>query len=352
MIAVFINRKAALLCSVIACMAVLNGCRRSQEATAPADVEVQVITVDAKKSPNEIKVSGAIEAVDKADVAFLVAGRIESVDVEDGAEVKKGQVLARLDPADYQHSLEIAEARLAEVRARHSRLSKMHELGSLTDTDFDKIDAGVREAESATELTRRQLAYTELRAPFDGCVVKHGIAAGVVVAPGIPVFTVLSPDPVWANVSVAEVDARKIRVGQGATVTVPATGYQTAGGRVEALLPQADVLSRSFTAKIKVENRDHMLRPGNVIVARIQVGEEREAITVPPEVVQHFPDGSLFVWLVDPVRRIAVRQIIETGSLRTNEVEITAGLKAGDQVVLTVPHTLFEGTPLKVNLVK
>jgi RND family efflux transporter MFP subunit len=193
-----------------------------------------------------------------------------------------------------------------------------------------------------------QLAYTELHAPFDGLVVKHGIAAGVVVGPGTPVFTVICPAPVWANVSVAEADARHVQSGQNAEVFLPATGKQTHSGKVDAILPQADVLSRSFTVKIQLGNSDHGLRPGNVVIAHISTGQARSVLTLPPQVVQKFADGSLYVWLVDPVRRTAVRQVIEAGSLDASEVEIASGLKEGDQVISNVPHTLFEGTPLKV----
>jgi len=340
----FLTLSAILAASLLAC----SGCRRANEAAA-TETAVQTITVASKTLPDEIIASGAIDAVDKAEVGFLVAGRVISVDVADGAEVKKDQVLAQLDPADYQHGLAIAEAKLAEVKARYERLSKLHALGSLTDTDFDKIEAGLHEATSSAELARRQLAYTELHAPFDGLVVKHGIAAGVVVGPGTPVFTVLSPASVWANVSVAEADARRIQPGQGAEVFLPATGKQTSSGKVDAVLPQADALSRSFTVKILLENSDRALRPGNIVIAHISTGQARSVLTLPPQVVQKFADGSLYVWIVDPVRHTAVRQVIEAGSLDASEVEIASGLKAGDQVIRNVPHTLFEGTALKVS---
>lgn len=338
----------ALLITLSAILAALSGCRRGDSTTAPTETTVQAVAATKKTIQDEIIASGAIEAVDKAELGFLVAGRVLSVDVEDGAEVKKDQVLARLDPADYEQGLAIAEAKLAEVSARHERLAKLHELGSLTDTDYDKIVAGLREATASVELARRQLAYTELHAPFDGRVVKHGIAAGLVVGPGSPVFTILSPAPVWANVSVAEADARRVQIGLTVEVFLATDVKQVHTGKVEAVLPQADPLSRSFTVKIKFENADHALRPGNVAIAHIQTGQTHEAVAVPPQAVQKFADGSLFVWLVEPVRHIAVRQVIEAGSLQAAEVEVTAGLKAGDQIILNVPHTLFEGTPLKV----
>jgi RND family efflux transporter MFP subunit len=328
----------------------LIGCRRSPEALAGDEAAVQVISVSTKALPDEIIAAGAIDAVDKAEVGFLVAGRIVSVDVEDGAEVKKDQVLARIDPSDLQQTLAIAESRLAEVSARHERLTKLHELGSLTDTDFDKIESALHEAQSSAELARHQLAYTELRAPFDGIAVRRGLAAGVVAVPAAPVFTVLAPAPVWANVGVAEADARRVQHGQGAQVFLPASNDQSNIGKVEAVLPQADPLSRSFTVKIRLANDNHALHPGNVVTAHIATGTSHVAITLPPQAVQKHPDGSLYVWIVDPTRHTSARQIVETGPLQNTEIEISSGLKPGDLVVLNVPFTLFEGTPLKVTV--
>jgi len=349
---VFLASTAAFAAVVVTTTALLTmtGCHRTPDTPSGSETAVSVINVTRHDITDEIIVAGAIEAVDKAEIGFLVAGRVVSVDVEDGDEVKKDQVLARLDPSDFQQTLAIAESRLAEIRARHERLSKLHDLGSLTATDFDKIESALHEAESTAELARRQLAYTELRAPFDGRAVRRGLAAGVIVVPAAPVFTVLAPAPVWANVGVAEADARRVQPGQNAQVFLPATGNQVNIGKVEAVLPQADPLSRSFTVKIRLENTNHVLHPGNVVTAHIATGSTHSAITLPPQAVQKHPDGSLYVWIVDPTRHTAMRQIVEAGPLQTSEVEISSGLNPGDQVVLNVPLTLFEGTQIKVTV--
>ncbi|HWA26566.1 MAG TPA: efflux RND transporter periplasmic adaptor subunit [Lacunisphaera sp.] len=327
---------------------IAGGCQRDRGPIAQEARSVEAHTITTHDLPAQVVASGAIEAIDKAEVAFMVPGRVIAVDAEDGAMVRQGQLLARLDPADYEKNLAIAEAQLAEVQARHGRLSRLHEAGSLTDTDFDRVDAALKQATSAAGLARRQLGYTELRAPFAGWIVKRGIAPGFVAAPGAPVFTLYSPGPVWAHLGVSEADIGQVRIGQSAAVQVPATRTAPRHGTVEAILPQADPLSRAFTVKVRLENQDGGLRHGNVVVGQILTGNTRHAITVPPQAVQKNPDGSLFVWQIDPTREVARRQLVEIGALRATEVEITAGLKEGDRIVLNVPHTLFEGARLNV----
>lgn len=326
----------------------LGGCHRDHVPVALESCPVRSHEVRAHDLPVEVVASGAIEAIDKADVAFMVSGRVLTIDVEDGALVRKGQLLARIDPSDYEKGVVIAEAQLAEVQARHARLSRLHETGSLTDTDFEKIDAALKEATAAAELARRQLGYAELHAPFDGWVVKRGVAAGTVVGQGMPVFTVLSPGPVWANLGVSETGIAAVKPGLPVSVRGPALGTESHEGKVDAILPDAHPLTRAFTVKVRLDNRDGALRHGNVVVGRILTGENRRALSVPPQVVQKNPDGSLFVWLIDPTRQVAMRQIIEVGALRGTEVEIVAGLKEGDRIIRNVPHTLFEGAHLTV----
>ncbi|HET7535370.1 MAG TPA: efflux RND transporter periplasmic adaptor subunit [Candidatus Didemnitutus sp.] len=336
------------LALALVALAIVSGCHRDRTKASLAPKSIKAHVVRSQQVPVEVIASGAIEAVDKTDIAFQVPGRITSVEADDGMLVKKGQVLARLDPADYQKNLAIAEAQLDEIKARHSRLARMHEAGSLTAADFDKIDAALKQAQSAAELARRQVGYTELSAPFDGWIVKRGIAAGMVAAPAVPVFSVFSPGAVWANLGVSETEIAKVRIGQTAEVRVAAAHASPQRGVVEAILPNAEMLSRAFTVKVRLENTAGDLRHGNVIVGHISTGETRRAVTVPPQVVQKNPDGSLFVWLIDAARHTAVRQLVEVGALRSSEIEIASGLSDGDQVVLNVPHTLFEGAQLSI----
>lgn len=337
-----INRIATALVTVL----VASGCHHDGTDSAPEPTSIKAYAVHAHEVPVEVIASGAIEAIDKADIAFQIPGRVVSVDIEDGTLAQKGQLLARLDSADYQKNLAIAEAQFQEVKARHLRLTRMHEAGSLTDADLDKIDAALKQAESAAELARRQVGYTELRAPFDGWVVKQGVAAGVVAAPAIPVFTVYSQGAVWANLGVSEAEIGKVHIGQAVEISAPAVPSSLQRGTIEAILPNAAMLSRAFTVKARLENTQGSFRHGNVVVGHILTGETRRAVTVPPQVVQENPDGSLFVWLIDSARHTAVRQLVEIGALRASEIEISAGLNEGDQVVLNVPHTLFEGAHL------
>lgn len=292
---------------------------------------------------DEISASGAIEAVNKSPLGFMVGGRLKSIAADDGASVEAGQLLAQLDDTDYRHELAIAEAKLAEIQSREERLRQMHDLGSLTSSDFEKISAALSEARSATDLARRRVNYTELHAPFAGRVTRHGVSVGTVVSPGAPILSVLAPAPVWAVLSVPEVDAVRIRPGQSARVRLAAMERTETVSTVESVLPQADPLTRSFHVKIQLPNADLAFRPGNVVTATIAVGPELSVLTISPAAIQHFPDGALYVWVADREKQSVTRRIVSVGRMRDADVEVTAGLKAGEWIVASSASPLFDG---------
>jgi RND family efflux transporter, MFP subunit len=334
---------ATIFAALVAGFSLLLGACRKPPPAPPAAPSVTVVTVHPREFADELSASGTIEAVDQAQLGFMVAGRLLRLAVEDGASVSAGQLLAQLDDTDYRQEVAIAEARLAETRARAERLRQMHELGSLTATDFDKITAGLAEAESAAALARQRLAYTELRAPFAGRVTRHAVSAGTVVAPGTPVCSVLAPAPVWATLSIPEAVAAQLQPGQTTHVRLAAAEDVAATAPIETILPQADPITRSFRVKVRLANTDLAFRPGNVVVAAIELGSRRPILTVPPTAVQRFPDGALYVWVVEPQRSTVTRRIVTIGRPRDTDVEVTSGLHPGERVVTASATPLFDG---------
>ncbi len=325
----------------------LAACRRHGADNIPPP-SVHTVAAERVDVAEEISASGVIEAVDKVQLGFLVPGRVKEVAVGDGADVTAGQLLARIDDADLRNEAAIADARLAETRARHERLTRLHELGSLTPSDFEKSAAALSESESAAALAHRRLGYAELHAPFAGRFVRQGISVGGVVTPAVPVCTVSASAPVWASLSVPEVDAPRLRAGLRASVSLAATEAPPVSGAIETILPQADALTRSFLVRIKLANEDGRFRLGNVVTARIATGVTRSSIVLPPSLVQRFPDGALYVWTAEPGRSVVTRRIVTVGRPAGTGIEVLSGLQPGDRVVESGATPFYEGMPVQL----
>jgi RND family efflux transporter MFP subunit len=345
----FFQRVTGCYAAALLLLATLLGaCAKHPPAVEPTPA-VAVLEIKPQEVSDDISAAGTIEAVNKTQLGFMVAGRVRRIEVEDGATVVAGQLIAELDGTDYRQQLAIAEAKLTETRAHETRLRQMHDLGSLTATDLDKITAAVAEVEATTELARRHVGYTKLHAPFAGRITRHAVSEGTVVAPGTPVCTLIALAPVWATLSVPEGDATRIAPGQAARVRLASMENVDVSASVESVLPQADPVTRTFAVKLRLENADLAFRPGNVVTAWISPGPTHSVITIPPSAVQHFPDGALFVWIVDPTQHTVTRRIVSIGRTRGTEVEVTAGLVSGERIVTAIAAPLFDGMKVSVS---
>ncbi|RKZ16001.1 hypothetical protein DRQ50_06795, partial [bacterium] len=228
----------------------LGGCGADDTGTAASPVRVRAVQVDNIRAPGEVSVSGSIEPIRTIRFGFLVPGRLAKVAVGEGDMVAAGGFVASLEPDDYRHGLQIAEAKNQEVQAEYRRLESLHDQGSLTDSDFDKIDAGRREAEANAAIWRKKLADTRLTSPMAGTIAYKGVEYGETVAAGQPVFAVVRTDSLKAVVGVPESEIGAVRTGQDAVIRVPALDNGVFSGRVVSVGAVADPFSRSYSVQV------------------------------------------------------------------------------------------------------
>jgi RND family efflux transporter MFP subunit len=359
-------------------------------------IPVKVRLPNQVQQPVSVLASGAVEGNVTAMTAFEVSGRVKKVDVEEGQQVVKGQVLAELDPADYQHAYEAAagqadvarateqkaksglrpeeleQARIAYGRAQdeYTRMKFLFDRKSLNANDFHKFEAAylaakqnyemakqgsriedksAAEAQTRTAIAqmrdaKRHLANCRLVAPISGFIGMKHVNVGDVMAAGVPVFSVIDLDPVKIRVAIPEAEVGKIRAGATASVTVSSLAGRCYKGTLDALGISADPASRTYTAKIAVANHDHQLRDGMVSQARIYGTEQIHVLTVPGDAIVRDARGLANVFVYYPARRMAFARRVELGDFFGGEVVITSGLAPTDQVVIVGQQNLREGS--------
>jgi multidrug efflux pump subunit AcrA (membrane-fusion protein) len=373
----------------------LPSCHSKPPVVADQPVPIKVRLPNQVQQPDSVAVSGSVEANGTAMTAFEVSGRIIRVYVEEGQHVTHGQVLAELDPADYRHGYdaalgaadaaqaterkaqnglrpeELEQARIALERTQdeYQRMKFLYDRKSLDANDFHKFEAAYLTAKQNYEMARRgtraedkaaaaaqtrtsiaqmrdaksHLSKCRLVAPISGFIgIKH-VNVGDFVAAGTPVFSVLDLEVAKVRVAIPEAEIGKIHVGSSATVTIPSLTGKSFQGTVEALGMTADPLSRTYTAKIAVVNRDHQLRDGMVSQARIFGSEQVHMLTVPGNAVVRDARGVSNVYVYNPVRRMVFARRVETDEFLAGEIAIKSGLDATDQVVIAGQQNLREG---------
>jgi Cu(I)/Ag(I) efflux system membrane fusion protein len=182
-----------------------------------------------------------------------------------------------------------------------------------------------------------------LRAPISGEIAEKKVIEGQAVQAGDNLFLVADRSVLWVDLAVFETDARMLRVGLPAELTVDALPGRTYQGRVTFIHPGVDTTTRTLTARVEVKNRDGRLRPGMYVTARLSTASEAR-LTVPLAAV--LPTGTRQLVFVNRGDGAFVPREVQTGARSDSLVEIVTGLKPGDEIVASATYLLDSETNL------
>lgn len=330
-------------------------------AQGPPPVPVEVAPVVERTVEKEIQAVGTVEANLYTTVSAEVQGAVARFDLREGDRVEKGEVIAQLRRTDLEIAIKEAQANLREkealfTRAAHDyrRFKSLFDEGAISAAELDRAEASADAAraqkESAEEAYRKiadQLRRTTVVAPFSGYIVKKHVELGQWVEEGGKVADLVDIDTVYVVIPVNERDIGKVRRGDVATITVDGYPDRTFKGQVTYIVPQADLSSRNFPVKIRVDNaREHLLMAGMFARVDIRYGEPRRAVFIPKDALVIRGKEQL-VFVVDTTRVQARR--VETGQAVGELVEVVKGdLRVGQKVVVAGNEILRDGVPIQV----
>lgn len=294
-----------------------------------ADEEVRYVTATLSRGPiiAEVTASGTVNPVTTVQVGTYVSGPIRAIDVDFNSPVRKGQRVAKIDPAPFLVKVQRAEANVATARARVARARADLELKRLTreraaqllDTaivsrnEFDEAhsaweqaraqlaleEAGVRQAEAELEEARINLAYTDITSPVDGVVVSRNVDVGQTVAASFqtPTLFQIAQDltQMQVNASVSESDIGAVADGQPVTFTVDAYPDRTFTGRVTQVRNAPVTVQNvvTYDVVIGVANPDLALKPGMTATVRIETAQVADALRLPVRALTFAPPEAL-----------------------------------------------------------
>lgn len=357
--------KYLVLLLAIMLTAALSACTSDSNGkqTAGPPVPVRVGKPQPKEERQAVTVSGTVASPDApSNVSFLVSGRVVHVEPREGDYVKKGQILASIDPTEYRLALAASRAQTDQARVvharsedEHRRMKMLYDSKSLAPNDYLKFKAAYdsaaqqyEQAATSEKLARKRLADATLCAPLNGFISRRSVEPGQVAAPGQPVFEIVRLDPVEISVGVPETDIHLVRVGQKATVTLPALPGESFEGSVRVINVSADPNTRTFMTRITIPNPKHTLRIGMVAEALIRGDRTIKMLTLPIEAIVRDPQGATMVYVYFPDQKRVYARRVETGGLYGREIEIKRGIRGDDYVVLAGQERLRDGVAVSV----
>jgi membrane fusion protein (multidrug efflux system) len=317
---------------------------------------------------------GRVTAIDKVDIVARVPGFIEERNFTEGQQVKKGDLLFRIEQATYKAAVEQQRANLAKAKATETnaklQLERARELirnqnvsqATLDQRAADEAAAGanVLEAEALLVQAEINLGYTDIRSPIDGRIGLALFTEGNLVQPSSGrLATVVRQDPIYVIFQVSERDvlAYKRRVAESQDknthlkvhIKLPDGHAYAHDGMTNFLDVQVDANTDTVSVRAQVPNPDAILIPSGVVGVTIERGAPRSVLLVPQSAIQLDQVGQ-YVLVVDQARKVEQRRIT-TGSEQGREIVVTEGLKEGEHVIVEGIQKVRPGQIVTANLV-
>lgn len=304
--------------------------------------------------------AGEIRAREEAALSFRVGGKLVRRLVDVGDRVRKGDLLAELDPGDLrlqvealQAELAAADAQLARARADHARTASLSRDQLVSRSALDQQTAALRAAEGQAraaraqfDLSRNQAAYSQLRAPQDGVVASRQVEAGQVVAAGQPVFGLAADGGREVAFALPESGIRDFKVGQAVVIELWSTQGERIPGRIREIAPAADPQARTYAARATLEGDAARVDLGQSARVYIPAALSGDALRLPLSALHRGDKGQAVVWTVDPKVNKARRVPVRIGPYAADGVAVLSGLKPTEWVVMAGGHLLHDGQPV------
>ncbi|MCG8274799.1 efflux RND transporter periplasmic adaptor subunit [Stenotrophomonas sp. NLF4-10] len=334
-----------------------------------AQVPVTVVAAVRDTVPVYVTAQGTVSAYNTVTVSPQVGGQLLSVNFREGQAVKKGELLAQIDPRTFQAqydqavaSLRQNQALLATAQSNYERSNSEAYRQYVAQTDLDTLrnqvaqyQAAVAAAQASMAQSKVQLDYTRITAPIDGVAGIRAVDPGNVVAAGTSLVTLTQLQPINVLFNLPEQQLDAVRAAQAAgplrTATLDRAGGEVvnADGTLQVVDNQISSSSGTFRLRAEFANADGALWPGQFVNVRMKLGELPDSVVVPAEAVQRGSAGD-FVYLVTPDDTVTLRDVVQGGQVDDGHVVIDKGLQAGDRVVTEGQFRLKEGikvTPLQ-----
>jgi RND family efflux transporter MFP subunit len=356
-----LRRMVWLLCIAVA----LTACKEKPEIVEVVRA-IKTITVEEQATEQIRKLSGIVAAVDSSGLSFEVGGRVEVVKVDIGDRVKRGQVLAELDPETYLLSVAEVKAELVKARdnvtktkAEYERQQRIYEQGAGAKRHVEVSEYQYKSARSAVNFqiarldnAKRDLRKTKLLSPYDGAIAWRSIQPNEEVHVGQKVLEINASGKMEVQLAVPETTIDRIHIDDQTTVTFPTLPDESVKGRI-SYIGSAAVKANAFPVKVELIAPKDNVKPGMTAEAILSIKDEdhQPGFLVPFQAIlpaSEANQGYAFVYGSESstVKKTEVRY----GGTQKGQAIVHEGLAAGD--IIAVAGVSFLADGLKVKLME
>ena len=353
-------RTPSVLLLAIALAALVSACAKHEPPPEPVR-PVKLAQVSLGGAGSVTVFAGEVKPRHESELGFRIGGKVVARLVDVGAQVKKGALLARLDPADVALQAQAAKAAVAAAETEHEfakaefdRYENLHGQrfvsGSALDQKRNVMNANaakLAQVRAQLAVASNQAGYATLVADQDGVVTSVSAEVGQVVTAGQPVVRVARADEREVVIAVPENRLDELKAASQLAVVLWAHQDKLYPAKVREIAPAVDPATRTFAVRVSIVAPDPAVQWGMTANVLVQGAGEGPAALVPSSAIYHAEDGKPAVWVYDPATRTVAIRSVTLGPFREDGALVASGLANGEWIVAAGVHKLRAGQVVK-----
>jgi len=335
---------------------------KAAQAAGPPPQAVATAAAQGAQWESLLESVGSVEAGRGVTISNEVPGVVRAIRFESGAKVRPGQVLVELDARVERAQLSSLQARRELATSSATRTRRLEASGASTKAQLDADEAQLKTISADAQALAAQIEKKTIRAPFGGKLGIRSVNLGQYLNPGTPITVLESLDAVYIDFTVPQQQLARVPVGTSVRISLPgAQPPRTLTGKVAAVDPNVDPITRAVKLRASVEEGSEKikpgtekpidaLRPGMFVNVSVVLPERASVVFVPATSIMRAPYGNS-VYVVEDKNggKVARQQFVRVGVSRGDFVAIDEGVTAGQQIVTLGAFKLRNGAPIVVN---
>lgn len=349
-----------LMCVTVTAL-LISSCEKEVAEAPEVARPVRILTISTLQGGETLSYPGVIQGAQNADLAFEVPGRLIEFPAEEGLSVEQGQLLAKLDPADFQAALDAAQARYNSAKSTFERFKEVFEKGAISRQQFDNSVRQFEVEQAQLASAEKALRDTELRAPFTGRIGRTYVENFNNVQAKQAILLLQDVSSLEVVLNVPEQDWLRAKPGvtlaQATERSRPRIGLSNLPGRefpaeLAEIATAADPVTRTFAVRARFSPPDDLIiLPGMSATVTINVPDDVAILTgvtqIPVSAVIGGDDGGSYVWKIDSETMRASLAPVTIGQMSGSLVSIVEGVDEGDRIAISGVQHLTDGMQVR-----
>lgn len=311
-------------------------------------LNVRAVKVQEQDLSDALYVSGSLLPDEEVDLTFETSGKITEIYFKEGAFVKKGQLLAKINDASLQAQLKKLEVQLKLYQDRLYRQNALLEKEAVSKEAFQEAETSLATLEAEIELVKANIAYTELRAPFDGVIGLRSVSQGAYASQSTPVAKITKVNPLKVEFNVPERYAGQLKEGSPLMFTMEGD-LKEHKAKVYALDSRVDDETRTIKVRAHYDNSNGRVVPGRYVNVTLTTSEYANTLAVPSEaIVSEMGIDKVFLYKNGKATPVQITKGVRTA----DKVQVLDGLAVGDTVITSGTMQIRTGQQVTLDEVK